>query len=262
MRAGCPPKCWSWSWIHRPSAQERTIARFSWWGRLSVCKLCSAPFHGIGRPIAGLLGRRPPHGRTRNSAATAETIARTYRGGAEVELTLLFADVRGSTTLAERMTASEFSRLINRFYDVATHVLIDSDGWIDKLVGDEVIVLYLPFLEDHPARAVRAAQELMRATGQGSPAGPWIPVGIGIQTGTAFVGTVGSEDTVTDFTALGDAVNVATRLVSAAAAGEILVSNATYSGTGLMLEDLERRELALKVRTEPVGVRVMRVTSA
>ena len=203
-----------------------------------------------------------PHGRTLDSAATAETIARTYRGGAEVELTLLFADVRGSTTLAERMTASEFSRLINRFYDVATHVLIDSDGWIDKLMGDEVIALYLPFLEDHPARAVRAAQELMRATGQGSPAGPWIPVGIGIQTGTAFVGTVGSEDTVTDFTALGDAVNVATRLVSAAAAGEILVSNATYSGTGLMLEDLERRELALKVRTEPVGVRVMRVTSA
>src|SRR3990172_9199252 len=142
--------------------------------------------------------------------------------------------------------------------DVATHVLIDSDGWIDKLMGDEVIALYLPFLEDHPARAVRAAQELMRATGQGSPAGPWIPVGIGIQTGTAFVGTVGSEDTVTDFTALRDAVNVATRLVSAAAAGEILVSNATYSGTGLMLEDLERRELALKVRTEPVGARVMR----
>lgn len=171
---------------------------------------------------------------------------------------MLFADVRGSTTLAERVTASEFSRLMNRFYDVATRVLIDSDAWIDKLVGDEVIAFYLPFLKDHPARAVRAAQELMRATGQESPGGPWIPVGIGIQTGTAFVGTVGSADTITDFTALGDAVNVAARLVAAAAAGEIVMSEATYAAAGLAGDNLERRELTLKGRTASVGVRVLR----
>ena len=225
------------------------------------CKQCNAPFRGIGRPIASLLGRQPSRKNPR-FCNYCETLARTHRGGAEVELTLLFADIRGSTTLAERMTASEFSRLMNRFYDVATRLLIDSDGWIDKLVGDEVIAFYLPFLEDHPARAVRAGRALMRATGQGSPGGPWVPVGIGIQTGTAFVGTIGSKDTVTDFTALGDAVNVAARLVSAAAAGEILMSEATYAAAGLVGENLERRELTLKGRTEPVGVRVMRVASA
>jgi adenylate cyclase len=128
------------------------------------CKLCNAPFHGIGRPVAGFLGRLPSKKNPR-FCGYCETIARTYRGGAKVELTLLFADVRGSTTLAEGMTAAEFSRLMNRFYDVATRVLIDSDAWIDKLVGDEVIGLYLPFLENHPARAVHAGQELMRATG-------------------------------------------------------------------------------------------------
>ncbi len=224
------------------------------------CKLCSAPFRGIGRPIATLLGRQPSRKNPR-FCGYCETLARAYRGGAEVELTLLFADVRGSTTLAERMTASEFSRLMNRFYDVATRVLINSDGWIDKLVGDEVIAFFLPFLPDHPARAVHAAQDLLRATGQGTPEGPWIPIGIGIETGTAFVGTVGSEDTVTDFTALGDVVNITARLVAAAAAGEILISDTTYAAAGLAAENLERRELTLKGRTEPVGVRVIRVGS-
>jgi adenylate cyclase len=221
------------------------------------CKQCNAPFGGIGRTIAGLLGRQPSRKNPR-FCGFCETIAQTYRGGAEVELTLLFADVRGSTTLAERISASEFSRVMNRFYDVATHVLINSDAFIDKLVGDEVMALYLPFLEDHAARAVRASRDLMRATGQGSPGGPWISIGIGIHTGTAFVGAIGTQDTVTDFTALGDAVNVAARLVSAAAAGEILISGATYEAAGMTAENLERRELALKGRTESVGVRVLK----
>jgi len=224
------------------------------------CKLCNAPFRGVGRLVAGLLGRQPSAKNPR-FCGYCERIARTYRGGAEVELTLLFTDVRGSTTLAEQMTASEFSRLMNRFYDVATHVLINSDAWIDKLVGDEVIGLYLPFLPDHAARAVEAARELMRATGQGSHDGPWIPVGVGLHTGTAFVGTVGAADTVTDFTALGDAVNIASRLVAAAAAGEIVMSDAAYAAAGLTGQDLERRELVLKGRTEPVSVRVMRVVA-
>ncbi len=224
------------------------------------CKQCNVPFRGIGRLVGNFLGRQPSRKNPR-FCNYCETLARTYRGGAEVELTLLFADARGSTTLAERMTAAEFSRLMNRFYDVATHVLIGRDGWIDKLVGDEVIALYLPFLPDHPARAVQAAKDLMRATGQGSADGPWIPIGIGIQTGTAFVGAVGSEDTVTDFTALGDTVNVAARLVSVAAAGEILISDATYAAAGLAGDDLEHRALTLKGRAEPVGVRVLRVTS-
>ena len=73
------------------------------------------------------------------------------------------------------------------------------------------------------------------------------------------MGAIGSAETVTDFTALGDAVNVAARLVSAAAAGEILMSEATYAAADLASENLERRELTLKGRTESVGVRVLRV---
>src|SRR5256712_5735912 len=88
------------------------------------CKLCNAPFHGLGRPIAALLGRQPSRKNPR-FCNYCETIARVYRGGGEVELTPPFADVRGSTPPAEPGTAPEFSRLVNRFLDVWTPVLID-----------------------------------------------------------------------------------------------------------------------------------------
>src|SRR2546428_3122269 len=100
------------------------------------CKLCNAPFHGIGRPVAALLGRQPSRKNPR-FCSYCETIARVYRGGAEVALTLLFADVRRSTTLAERVTASQFSRLMNRIYYVATRGLIDTCAWIAQLGADE-----------------------------------------------------------------------------------------------------------------------------
>ena len=103
---------------------------------------------------------------------------------------MLFADVRGSTTMAERMSGEEFNRIMNRFYATATDVLIRSDAMIDKLVGDEVIGLFLPLFSgrQHARRAVQAARELLRASGNGDVGGPWIPVGIGVHTGVAYVG--------------------------------------------------------------------------
>jgi adenylate cyclase len=252
-------------WRAELTGQSRTMSRnrslFKLLPSDPRCKQCNAPFRGIGGVISGLLGRQSSKKNPR-ICNYCETLARTYHGGAEVELTLLFVDVRGSTALAEQMTASEFSRLMNRFYDVAIRVLIESDAMIDKLVGDEVIGLYFPFLTDHAARAVRAARSLMRATGVGDPAGPWIPTGVGIHTGVAYVGAVGSDETSWDFTALGDTVNTAARLVAAAAAGEILLSDATYEKAGLDDVALERRELVLKGKSEPVGVRVLRIATA
>ncbi len=79
-----------------------------------------------------------------------------HPGGAEIVLTMLFADVRGSTAMAEHMSALEFSRLINRFYTVATHILIQSDAMVDRLMGDEAIGLFIPAFSgpEHPRRAV------------------------------------------------------------------------------------------------------------
>jgi adenylate cyclase len=116
-------------------------------------------------------------------------------GGAEVELSLLFADVRGSTGLAERMPAQEFSRLISRFYGAAGRVVDNWNGLIDKFVGDEVVALFVPGFagEDHAARAVEAGRELLRETGNDG-SDPWVPVGAGVHTGVAFVGSIGEGD--------------------------------------------------------------------
>jgi adenylate cyclase len=191
--------------------------------------------------------------------------ANKYPGGTELEISMLFVDVRGSTGLAEQMTAGEFGQLMNRFYKVATDVLIRTDAIIDKFVGDEVIGLYLPIFTgpDHARPALIAARELLVATGHTQGEGPWLPIGIGVHTGPVFVGTVsGSEDSVTDITALGDNVNVAARLASLAAPGEALISEIAYAAGGADLGDLERRQLDLKGRSEPVPARVLRVSAA
>lgn len=185
-----------------------------------------------------------------------------HPGGAEIVLTMLFADVRGSTALAEQMSALEFSRLINRFYTVATHVLVQSDAMVDRLMGDEAIGLFIPAFSgpEHPRRAVEAAQELLKQTGHRDPKGPWLPVGIGVHTGPAYVGVVGDEDSTMDFTALGDSVNTTARLASQAGAGEILVSDATCAASQWNTAGLERRQLELKGKSEPFGVHVLQVT--
>jgi adenylate cyclase len=209
------------------------------------CKMCSAPFAGPGAPIMRMLDRGPWEKNPKICGLCFKQLEKA-RGGAEIELSMLFADVRGSTGLAESMGPGAFQKLLARFYREATDALVASDGLVDKFVGDEVVALFLPVLagHDHAAHAIDAARDLFRATGHGTQAGPWIPLGAG--------------DTVTDFTALGDSVNVTARLASAAAPGEILVSAASATAAGLD-PSLEARTLTLRGRTEPLDVRVLHV---
>ncbi len=187
-------------------------------------------------------------------------LAKMGRGGAEVELTLLFADVRGSTTLAASMTPSEYAGVINRFFRVGTDVFVRYGAILDQLVGDEVIGLFLPGYAgaDYSRKAIEAACALLVATGHGPGRDPWIPVGVGVHTGLTFVGSVGSKDAFIDFTAIGDSVNTTARLASAAAAGEILVSEASSGAASLDVAELEERCLELKGIPEPFGARVLR----
>jgi adenylate cyclase len=222
------------------------------------CKICGSPFKGWGGFIMHLMGRDQSR---YNPRFCEKCKVFEHPGGAEVVLTMLFADVRGSTTLAEQMNAREFSRLINRFYTVATRVLIQTDAMVDRLMGDEAIGLYIPGFAgpEHPHRAIDAAQELLKQTGHRDPKGPWLPVGVGVHTGRAYVGVVGDEDSTADFTALGDNVNITARLASQAGPGEILISEASYTAANLDREDLERRQLELKGKSEPIGVRILKV---
>jgi adenylate cyclase len=167
-------------------------------------------------------------------------------------VTALFADVRGSTGLAERSPAGEFGQLLARFYGAAARVVDRWDGIVDKFVGDEAVALFIPGFsgKEHAARAIGAARDLMRETGNDSR-DPWIPLGVGVHTGTSYVGTVGEGDAM-DFTAVGDTMNIAARLMTAAGPGEIVISGPAAAAAGLDTTRLEYRSLELRGREEAV----------
>ena len=221
------------------------------------CKLCLAPMKAPGSLVLRPFGFGPSPLNKRLCRFCFKEID-GKPGGAEIELSLLFADVRGSTGLAERMSAREFSRLISRFYGTAGRVVENSNGLVDKFVGDEVVAMFIPGVagQDHASRAVEAARELMRETGNDGTE-PWVPIGAGVHTGVAFVGSVG-EGTDCDFTAVGDAVNTTARLASSASAGEVLISRAAVEASGLDSSGLETRTLALRGRDESVDAVVAR----
>ncbi len=225
------------------------------------CKFCNAPFHGPGGLLVRVLLNKGPSRFSPRLCNVCEHYAAKNLGGAEIELSMLFADVRGSTTLAEKMSTTEFSRLISRFYKVASDVMVDSDAMVDKLIGDEVTGLYTPGFagEDHAKIAIEAAKLLLTVTGHVDADGPWVPVGAGVHTVEAFVGAVGSAQGLTDITTLGDAPNTAARLASAAATGEIVVSDEAARAAELDTSGLEARSLELKGKSEPVAVHVIKV---
>ncbi|HSG41819.1 MAG TPA: adenylate/guanylate cyclase domain-containing protein [Anaerolineales bacterium] len=243
--------------IDTDEARQRNIFKFL--PATQRCRFCLAPLKGISTPLIRAVYRKAPSKMNPHLCNACEIFAEEHQGGAEVELSLLFADVRGSTTLAESMSALEFSNLINRFYNVATRIMVNSDALIDKIIGDQVAAMYTLSLagQEHPKKALAAAQELLHETGHHRDEGPWVPIGVGVHTGMAFVGSVGRDTGVTDITVLGDAPNTAARLASNANTGEILISNSAYEKINLDLGQLEERSLELKGKSQPVTVRVI-----
>ena len=217
------------------------------------CKACNAPFGLPGSLLSRAMRRQPWSKNPRFCARCYVFLKENAIGGAEVEVTMLFADVRGSTGLAEELGATEFTRRINRFYRVASGALISTDGLVDKFVGDGVVGLYVPGFsgQQHAAQAITAGRMIARTASHG------LPVGVGVHTGIAFVGAVGDGGEVDDFTALGDNVNIAARLGSEAGPGEVIVSAVTADAANLQTGALERRRLTLKGRTEPVDVLIV-----
>jgi adenylate cyclase len=226
------------------------------------CKFCNGPYHGIGGPIYRMIGKGPSK-LTPQLCEQCYRLTNKYLGGTEIELTMLFADVRGSTLLAENMTPMEYSKLISLFYEVANGVFIRSEALLNRLVGDQVVGLYVPGFAgfNHRGKAIRAAQELLRKTGHMDLEGPWLPIGVGVHTGVAFVGSVGSNENTTDIAVLGDPPNTAARLSSSAATGEILISEDAFV-PDTNLDGLEKRQLTLKGKSLPVNVYVMKVSAS
>jgi adenylate cyclase len=180
--------------------------------------------------------------------------------GVEIPITLLFSDVRGSTAMGERMRPADFHTFLDRFYRLASDSIVAHDGIVDKVVGDEVIGLFFGGISGphHAALAVAAAIDLAEEAARPSARQAIsIPVGTAVHTGEAFVGATGLGTTVDDFTALGDAVNITARLASAAIAGEVIVSVAAAKAADMATDQLERRTVEIRGRTEPIEVVVL-----
>jgi adenylate cyclase len=229
---------------------------FRWLPGQHRCPLCYAPYTNPFGPIVSRLG----FGRSARYPQLCNPCFRdlaNYPGGAEVSITVLFADLRGSTAIAEQSSAAEFSRLLQEFYRLVTDAVQAEGGIVDKFLGDGVMALFLPsFTERHDATSgVAAARRILDAVR--------LPIGIGVNTGPAYTGFIGATAEVAGFSAVGDAVNVVHRLGEAAAAGELLVATETAIQAGLTTSESEgwtMRQLSVKGRDAPVDVWSLRVT--
>jgi adenylate cyclase len=235
----------TWRWM-------RAIMRRA--PRAPRCAMCLAPFAGIGGKLVGLGGFGPSR---KNPRWCNRCFEEAPLGGVEMEIAVLFADVRGYTTMAEAQRPGETADLMNRFYVVATDALAGHNAVIDKLVGDQVMAFFVPALapRGHAVECIEAAQDLLRAVGYGGQE-PWLPLGVGLDIGEAFIGNVGTAE-VKDFTALGDVVNIASRLQSHAGAGQIVMTERFYQAADGLAGDGRETTLELKGRAEPVAARVI-----
>jgi adenylate cyclase len=182
------------------------------------------------------------------------------KAGTKRVVTMLFADIRGFTSMSERTAPEEMVKTLNEYFEMMVDVLFAHGGTLDKYVGDEVIGLFgAPVtLPDAPLRAVRCGLEMQRALGEfnrirAANGQEPIHVGIGINTGPVIAGAIGSSRTL-QYTVIGDPVNLASRLCSVAKAGEVIISEYTMR---LVHDDvlLEPRE-AVRVKGKSQALQI------
>ena len=181
-------------------------------------------------------------------------------GGVNQTITVLFADIRGFTALSERENPEKVVGLLNRYFSVMTDIIFAHGGTLDKYIGDGLMAIFgAPTASPEDAlNAVKAAVTMqkrlttlnaeLRTEGYTQ-----ISVGIGLHTGEATIGYIGSEKR-SEYTAIGDTVNLASRLESNAAGGQILMSEATAAASGNLIPVTQREPLSVKNRVQPVNV--------
>ena len=218
------------------------------------CKFCNAPFQGLGGLLMRILFSKQRSALNPRYCNLCEIASKEFPGGAEVPMSMLFIDIRGSTATSEKMSPTEFSQLISRFYAAATKVIIEEDGLVEKLAGDEVAAFWGAGFAgpEYVKRTINVAQKLLRVMERQR-----IPVGIGVHSGIAYFGAMGTAEGMTEISAKGEEVNTAARLASKAGVGEIIVSERAIQAAGIEDSKLESRSLDLKGISESVSVRVM-----
>jgi len=183
-----------------------------------------------------------------------------HLGGETREISVVFADMRGYTRLAEQLAPDELVRLLNSYLNVLTEAIWQEEGTVTMFIGDALMAIFNAPLPqpDHMERAVRAAwamrQALERHSGDLMSPGAAVEYGVGVHTGLAVVGNIGARDRLQNYTAVGDAVNTAQRLQSNASANQILLSASTYLGVAHMVYARELAPLQVKNKSQPLSV--------
>jgi adenylate cyclase len=245
------PEDWEVAWrLHEQGLGGVVTAIFRTLPRSPRCGICGAPFAGVGRWVVGPLGYRPSR---KNPTVCGTCVEFSPPGGMTQYVGVLFADLHGFTARFDGADPQEASMLLRRFYRCAEDTLFP-EAVIDKLIGDEVMALYLPALKPEmshhevPALMLNHALKLLRSVGYGSGSPPFTEMSVGIDVGDAFVGNIGQR-ALYDFTAVGDVVNTASRLQGQASPGEVVLSERVADGVAGAVGI--RVELQLKGKREP-----------
>lgn len=215
----------------------------------SRCYFCNVPFDGGLRYALRALGYRPSR---KNPHLCARCLESAPEGGAVIPVSVLFADVRGYTSIAEKSTTLEVTALLRRFYAAASSALLRHEAVLGQIAGDEVMAIFVPGLAGvgYRTNAVAAGRSLLQAMGYTATGKNWLDVGVGVSSGEEYVGNVGGGG-FKDFTALGDVTNTAARL-QAHASGDIVIDAPTYDAVADLFPDAERCEFQLKGKELPV----------
>jgi adenylate cyclase len=234
---------------HAPLVKARHVFRYL--PSAPRCKVCNNPFGGLAGHVLAAAGFSPSRKNPNLCKRCSDALP---TGGAEVDIAVLFVDVRGSTGLGESAGAADFAALLNRFYLAATRALLRHDAVIDKLIGDEVMAIFVSGISgpQYRQRAVQAGIDLLRAVGYGAADGPWLQLGAAVNAGVAYVGNVGAA--VVDFTALGDTVNVAARMQQHAVGGELIVARGVADE---LVAHAPQRTPALRGHEQPTDTYVL-----
>jgi class 3 adenylate cyclase len=181
-------------------------------------------------------------------------------GGIETEIAILFVDIRGFTTMSENMSPTRIVSLLNEYFHEMNEIIFHHDGTLDKYMGDAIMALFgAPVKKgDDCLRAVKCALDMMKKLDEMNE--EWkkedkqnLSIGIGINYGTVVVGNIGSEHRY-EYTAIGDNVNVASRLCSIAKPGQILISDNVFMEVFDSIDINQLEPIKVKGRAEPVKV--------
>lgn len=205
------------------------------------CRLCLVPFSGLGGWVMRKRGRDRSD-RNEHYCNACDGFLEANPGGAEVPMSLLFADIRGSRQIAAEVGATAFAGHVRKFYQQMADILMASDGFIVELRGDCVAGAFPPGFsgQDHATKAISAARAAVKA---GSGDGP--EFGVGVHTGPVFIGTVGAAvGRLNEISIFGEAVNIAAGLGDRAGPGEALISAeiAAVAGADSVLPAVENVE--------------------